>query len=463
MSEQQVVRNEVVADYVRATMRVEVPQTLIPEIMRAAAATPQATRPWFHALLPFAPAFAAVAATALIVVVGLFATSSPDVGPGPDANDGSPAPTPRPTVTPEGARILTEPGDTIRIPAFDSEGQFGTITIVRGEERASYEGYIPIQAMMSGEVFFVEVQVTYEIDRATEDPYGDLDFGWAVDGDGDGLDADDAITQNLGYDIDGNRLESGPQPLLPQMGPGSDPATGWLALELPAAGAQYDIYLVQLAERDTPPGPQLVPFEAVTSALLRSPGEPVGVTTFDFDDPPDSMASAPPPTNIQRLPTPAPEPMPTFEPEVSVEADALLTDPQTCHNDELGVTVSFPRSWHTNDAYRDLPACTFFDEEPIDAELVYNGLTAEMPSILMHLALDWIGGATDQPNVPQAEFARVPYDERTGWLLTYADLPTRQYLVPLEEDAYGPFLRTVSSPETRAIVERMVLLLEFDD
>jgi hypothetical protein len=217
---------------------------------------------------------------------------------------------------------------------------------------------------------------------------------------------------------------------------------------------------VQITDPEEPPGAQQVPFTAAASALLRTPAEPVGVTTFDFDEQPEGSA---PPLPVQRLPTPAPEPMPTFEPVADADADELLEDPQTCHNDDLAVTIAFPRTWHTNEAYEDLPACTLFDEEPIDAELVYEGLVQDLPAVIMHRADDWMGGATDQPDVPQADFARVPYGDRVGWLLTYEDIPNTQYLVPLGDDPYGPFLRTAAGPETRAVVERMVLLLEFDE
>lgn len=451
---------EMVADYVRASMRVEVPDTLIAEVMRSAAATPQASRPWFHAFAPFVPAVAAVAATLLIAVVGLLITSPRPIGLGPDESSAPPSPTPAPTLTPEDARTLTEPGDVIVIPATDSEGQFGTITIERGEERAAYPDFTPLAAdLMRQEVFFIELHVRYDIHRPTDADYGDSVFGWAADGDGDGLDADDRIWQYVGaYDVDGQLLETGPRPLLPAVVAGSQDASGWLALEVMASAADYDVYLVAFADEDAPPPADFPGFEVQASALIRTPAEPVGLS--GSPSPAPSGGETPPP-NFQRLPTPAPEALPTFQPLPDPAADELLADPETCHNDELAMTIAFPRGWHTNEAYEDLPACTWFDSEPFDTELVYHGLTERFPVISFGLAPGWYGYPIDQPGVPEAQFARVPINGRLAWKVTFERLPT-EYLIPITEDPYGPFVR-VDTGDQLPVVERMLLRLEFSD
>lgn len=347
--------DELVGDYVRTTMRVEPPATLTAEVMRAVTAAPQERRGWFSAFGPFTPAIAAVAAAALIVAIGSLIASPRNIGPPTDPSPPSTAPAP--TLTPEDARILTEPGDVIRIPAFDSQGQFGTIRLERGDEFGSYEGYIPLAAMDFGEVFFVEVHVTYEVDRATEDPYGNIDFGWAVDADRDGLDEDDVTHQHIGYSIDGLEPETGPSPLLPFVNAGPQEMTGWIALELPAAGAEYDIYLVQLA--DLPEG-QPPPASAVASALLRGPSEPVGLTVYDWDNPPPMAEPSGPLPSFHVLPTPMPSPASTFEPGADRDADGLFAETQTCTNTAMSLIVTFPASWHTNERYEDLSACSFF-------------------------------------------------------------------------------------------------------
>lgn len=451
--------DDLVAEYVRATMRVEPPPALAAEVMRSVTALPQERRSWLSTFGPYTPAIAAVAAAGMIIAIGFVITGPRNIGPPAEST----APSPAPTLTPEDARILTEPGDVIRIPAFDSQGQFGMIRLERGDEYGSYPDYMPLAAMEHEGVFFVEVHVTYEVDRATNDPYGNIDFGWAVDADRDGLDDDDVIYQYNGYDINGLELETGPSPLLPFVN--SEPEMrGWIPLELPVAGAEYDIYLLQLADRPNEPPAVYTPFTAVASALLRNPGEPVGMTIFDWDNPPPMTEPEGPLASFQQLPTPLPSPAATFEPAEDAEADALFLETQSCSHD-TGVTIIFPSTWHTNDAFEDLPACNWFAPEPIDVELVYHGLTDSFPPIMIHESLSWMGGAVDQPNVPRADTStRVPIGGRLVWLINYPEgSPSVTYLIPLTEDPYGPFVRATTGGESRAVLERMLVLLEFPE
>lgn len=450
---------ELVAEYVRASMGVQPPPSLAAEVMRAVGSMPQERRGWLSAFGPYTPAMAALAAVALILAIGAVISAPRNVGPPTDPT-APPTPTPAPTITPEDARVLTEPGDVVVIPALDSEGQFGTITIERGEEVAAYPDFRPLAAdLMAEEVFFIELHVRYDIHRPTDAGYGSAVFGWAVDGDGDGLDADDRIWQYFGaYDVDGQLLETGPRPMLPDWVAGSQDASGWLALELMAPAADFDVYLVKFAAVDAPPPAAFPGFDVEGFALLRTPADPVGLS-----GPPSPAPGAgeTPPLNVQRLPTPAPEPMPTFEPPPDPAADELLADPETCYNDELAATIAFPRGWHTNEAFEDVPACTWFDSEPFDTELVYYGFSERFPVISFTVAPGWYGYPIDQPGVPEAQLARVPINGRLAWKVTFERLPT-EYLIPMTDDPYGPFVRADTGDEP-SVVERMLLLLTFDD
>lgn len=445
--------DDLVADYVRSSMSVQPPATLGGEVMRAVSAVPQERRGWLNAFGPYTPAIAAIAAAALVVAIGAVIAAPRNIG--PPTESAGPTTAPAPTLTPEDARILTEPGDVIRIPAFDSRGQFGTIRLERGDEFGSYEDYIPLAAMDFGEVFFVEVHVTYEVDRATEDPYGNIDFGWAVDADRDGLDEDDVTHQHIGYSIDGLEPETGPSPLLPFVNAGPQEMTGWIALELPAAGAEYDIYLVQLA--DVPEG-QPPPASAVASALLRGPSEPVGLTVYDWDNPPPMAEPSGPLPSFHVLPTPMPSPASTFEPAADADADALFAETQTCTNTSMSLIVTFPASWHTNAGYEDLPACSFFAPEEMDTELIYNGFD-QTPRVSIVERLEWIAG--EDPLVE-----RVPIAGREAWQLTFTEehlsTPGSIYLIPLTENPYGPFAQVAGTSHQR-VVERMLLRLEFTE
>jgi hypothetical protein len=400
------------------------------------------------------PAAAAVAAAGAIIAVGLFLTGPRNVGPPLE-----PTPTPSPTLTPVDARILTEPGDVIRIPALDGEGQFGTITIRRGDEKAGYEDFVPFTFQ---NVYFVEVYVKYEPMRPTAEEYGEWEFAYAIDFDGDGFDDDDRLERGAGFygmeEMPG--FESAPQPLLYGMRSGDGVLEGWLVLELPDWAADESIYLVYGHGEWTEGIHNMQPD---TFALLRRPGEPVGVTPFDpdaFPTPAPGESVEPMPSRYA-LPSPPPEPAATFEPIPDDDADALFAQTQTCTNPEAGVIVTFPASWYSNEAGDDpfgspVTECAWFSPEPInDLEALIFG---DQPSFTVRALPDWLGGV--EP--PTAE--RFPLGDRMAWRLSYTPEQMSfgmQYLVQLGDDPYGPFVLVgTGQVETRAVIERMLLLLE---
>jgi len=442
---------ELVADYVRSTMRGDLPPALVDDVMRSVASLPQERRTWFSALGPFTPAIAAVAATAaLLIAVGLVFLAPPNVGPPPD-----PTPTPVPTLTPESALVLTAPGDVIRIPALDEAGAFGTLTIRRAEEKGGYEDFVPVTFE---DVFFVELYVTYEPERATEEEYGEWEFAYVIDLEGDGVDGEQ-LQRGVGFlGMEGQPgYNSAPQPMLQGMRSGTDVLEGWLVLELPAAAADYDLYLAYGHGEWTDGIQNMVPD---TFAHLRSPGDPIGITPFDPDAFPSPEGTPFPLPSLHVLPSPPPSAAATFEPSPDADADALFAETQRCEMADAGVTITFPGSWFTNETYEDIPACSFFGPEPIDAELIYNGL-GDFPPVSFFEIPSWTGGA--EP--PQVE--RFPVGDRTVWRISYTEDQLSKgthYLVPLADDPYGPLLRAVvGQPEPEAVVERMLLLLEFSE
>jgi hypothetical protein len=52
----------------------------------------------------------------------------------------------------------------------------------------------------------------------------------------------------------------------------------------------------------------------------------------------------------------------------NAEADELFRDVQTCTS-VAGYTVTFPATWYTNAASRDVPACSWFGPEPFDGSI----------------------------------------------------------------------------------------------
>ena len=442
---------ELVTDYLRSTMRIDPPDDLPNAIMRAVAAAPQDRKSILDAFGTLTPAFAAIVVTAVLVVAAVLALAPRNVGPAPDAVA---TPTPVPSITPEEARILTSEDDAIRIPALDGEGPFGTITIERGADKAGYAGFVPIAFQ---DVFFIELYVTYEPTRATAEQFGEWEFAFAADLDDDGFDSDDLLQRGVGFsgmeDMPG--FDSAPQPLLQGKRSGEELLEGWLVLEVPAAAAGSDLYLVYGHNEWTGGIENLEPD---SSALMRLEGDPVGVTAYDPDAFPTPEGTPPPMPTLIGLPSPAPSPLSSFEPQPNEEAEALFAETQSCTNEAAGVVVTFPAAWHTNEATDDIPACFFFDEEPIDVELVLSGL-GEHPLVVRSLP-SWSGGIEE----PVAE--RLMLDGRAMWRLTWtADQQSfgTNYLIPVTDDPYGPFVHASSLSDDLAVLERMLVRLEFTD
>jgi hypothetical protein len=443
---------ELVTDYLRSTMRVDAPHDLTNEIMRAVAAAPQDRKSILGAFGILTPAFAAIVVTAVLVVAAVLALAPRNVGPAPDAVA---TPTPVPSITPEEARILTDEDDVIRIPALDGEGPFGTITIERGADKAGYAGFVPIAFQ---DVFFIELYVTYEPTRATAEQFGEWEFAIAADLDDDGFDSDDVLQRGVGFsgmeDMPG--FDSAPRPLLQGKRFGEELLEGWLVLEVPAAAAGSDIYLVYGHNEWTDGIENLAPD---FSALLRLEGDPVGVTAFDPDAFPTPEGTPPPMPTLIKLPSPAPSPIGAFEPGADADADALFAETQSCTNGAAEIVVTFPASWHTNEATAEFPACSFFDEAPIDVELALSGLGPH-PLVIRWLP-SW-GGGIEEPITERFEL-----DARTMWRISWTAEQQSfglNYLIELTDDPYGPFIHAAAlEDEDRAVLDRMITRLEFTD
>ena len=155
-----------------------------------------------------------------------------------------------------------------------------------------------------------------------------------------------------------------------------------------------------------------------------------------------------------------PPPAATFEPVADAEADAMFEETQVCTNADLGVAVTFPASWYTNDAFEDFPACTLFAPEAIDAELVLNGL-ADAPSITVLARPEYLGG------IERPLFERIPIGDHIAWRISYSEDQQSYgttYLLPVTDDPYGPFLSsTALSDDAVSVLERMLLRLQFDE
>ena len=179
-----------------------------------------------------------------------------------------------------------------------------------------------------------------------------------------------------------------------------------------------------------------------------------------FDPDPSIEGSPFPLPSFYGLPSPPPSPAATFEPAADAEIDALFDEVQTCTNDDLGVTVTYPASWYANELLEDFPACSLFGPEPIDTELIFSGL-GDFPPVAFHEMESWAGG------IEEPVIERLPIDDRIAWRISFTpdqQSTGTQYLIPLADDPYGPLLRAVAGQaDGRAVLERMLLRLEFTD
>jgi hypothetical protein len=173
------------------------------------------------------------------------------------------------------------------------------------------------------ELFYLELQVTYEADRIPEH-YGSGD--WLL-GTASGPVATPiergGVVQDLPPELPGSNLRLAP-------------STATLVFAVPRSDADERLFLVY-----RPDG------RLAWEAPVREPGEP----------------PAPVPSVVPPLPVPegyvTQSGLP-FSVLFSPAADDLFSRPDTCTNPEAGYTVTFPDDWWTNTAIGDVPACSWF-------------------------------------------------------------------------------------------------------
>lgn len=313
----------------RERLGVPVPPSLTDDVMRA---VERAADTRTHRFSPMLIGVSSVAAVAVLLAAALIVSGPRNVGPVPVPSGSlqpSPTATPAPTLTAESELSLTQPGDIVRIAAMDGNGRYGTITLERGDDVA---GYPPPHTELFTESFFIEVRVSYELDRATELPYGRDDWSFRADG------AGGFIGQYLNVDFTGASLP----PLLPNRQRGDVPMQGWLVLAVPSEAAEFPINLAYM-DRTVQPQTEARTFAEIR---LREPGQPVGVSP---------AWTAPPGMTPPPLDAPSPHP----------EAEALFEDVRRCESGD-GWAVDLPGTWFTNAAADGLPACSWFGSVPFD-------------------------------------------------------------------------------------------------
>lgn len=325
---------EQIVDYLRARHhgQFEPPPDAVTSVMTAVDdVAPQ--RAWFAALMPIAAAVTIGLAVVLAVLFGV----GPRVGPAPDASEApsstaapsprsaTPAVSPSPTEDERPVQPLLQPGHIATLPATDSDGEWGTIRLERGEDLGGYS-----DAEVPPDTFVIEVFVTYGADRMPDPAqFGTMD--WAVrpsDPNADGF-----FVAEARYFERANGI--GLRPAMP-LGeyPGAvdiftTPTEGRIAFAIPRRAADLSLELVyRLGERE----------QAFPLRDAGPPPEPVAVAT-------------PQPTSDEAIAAAA------------AKAAALFVQPDECTNPDDGYRLNFPDAWYTNTATGDIPACSWFTPE----------------------------------------------------------------------------------------------------
>ena len=432
--------DEQIIEYLRARHhgQFDPPADAIAAVMTAVEGI-EPQRSWFAALMP-----AAAAAAIGLVALAVFMTFGPNVGPAPGASESparstAPSPSPSstliPSPTPDGRPCcpLLQAGDSVSLAATDSQGEWGTIRLERGEDLGGYP-----DAAIPGDTFVIEVFVSYDAQRVPERG----DFGrsdWTVR-------PTDAPADRF-FVIEAQEFERangiGLRPAMPLsvwfLGVDilTTPTEGRIAFAVSRRDADLQLELVYLLGDE----------EQVVA--LREPGPapaPVAVAT---PQPTSDVAVA----------------------EAAAMAAALFTDLDECANPEDGYRLSFPDAWYTNTAIGDVPACSWFTPE-----FFRVAEPGEVPDEIwislgvMEGVLGYIGTTEiyfdETVTIDGLEVRRVEYNPNPSGDPGYR---AYHYRIIPDEGAEGPTF--VAGTDTdiaddyqlaRAVLDRIMASLEFD-
>lgn len=430
--------DEQLIDYLRNRHRGELdpPLGAVNMVMAAVDRAP-ASRSWFASVMPAA----ALATIGVALVLAMLFGLGSNIGPAPDASESpsviasptpaqsSALPSPSPTQLGRPALPLLQPGDTASLAATDSEGEWGTIRLERGDDLGGYP-----DAEIPPDTFLIEVFVVYEAQRMPEPPqFGTSD--WAV------RPSDPAADNFLAEAREFERVNGiGLRPAMPLgIYPGAvdiftTPTEGRIAFAISRRAADLSLELVyQLGGREQ-------------VFALRDPGpapEPVAVAT----------------------------PQPTSEAaiaEAAAMAEELFADPDTCANPADGYTLSFPDAWYTNTATGDVPACSWFTPEFF--EVSTPGVAPDEIWIEINVFDTGLGYTS---LTEMFSYVDITIDGRDGRRVEFNDEPNTRpdyrgyhYVIPLGEN--GPTLAVGTSTDSaenyllaKAVLDRIMASFEF--
>lgn len=224
---------------------------------------------------------------------------------------------------------LREFGSRVTMPIQSTRGAAGTVRV----SRLLDAGGFPLVIEPSSEThFFVELFVSYDVTAFPEGAATGPDDWHVETAGGDLIDATQ-VTEMRGSEARAI--------LFTWLGSSEPPVNvpeGHLIYAIPRDAASETLVLVYEPDGAVP---ALFP--------LRAPG----------DAPPPVVAAWP----RAELVFEAQPGLPITVLE-SAEADALFAETATCTNTLDGYSVTYPSSWHTNDAVGPVPACSFFSPIP---------------------------------------------------------------------------------------------------
>ena len=432
-----------IIEYLRTRANATQPPDLVGSVVDVVERTPQQRHSWFA---PFIPAVAALGVVGSVLVVALLIGQGSRFGPAPSGG-----PTAEPTLAPTATasdqsvgRQLIEPGDVVQMPGRDEQGEYGTISVTRGEAVGGYASGFANDP----DSFYIELFIEYELNREPDGEFGFID--WRVRADA-GEEARRIVAEPFAGDGPFDR------PLL-ALYPGavdvmSTPTEGWVVFAVPRAATESWMSLDYWPEGRASP-----------------------ITSFGLwpDDHPAPPSAIPSPT-----PVPAPDEADYVERDGlpfsvldSPEADVLFDTPDTCTNPEGGYTVTFPDDWYTNTEIGDTPACSWFspgfyevtdpDEVPAEIAITINAFEGAVGFL-------WVDLFSEDVEIDGVSGRRFEH----GYTKE-ADTATEQYeynyLIRLDEDSEGAKIWGITSTNlpgdyalNKAVLDRIMASLEFDD
>ncbi|MCV0403840.1 MAG: hypothetical protein K5924_09020 [Chloroflexi bacterium] len=333
---------------------------------------------------------------------------------------------------------LREFGSRVTMPIQSTEGAAGTVRVTRLLDAGGF----PLVIEPSSEAhFFVELFVSYDVTALPEGAAIGPD-DWRVER----ADGAEVSTSTL-TEVTGSQARAILHTALGSAEPPVNTPEGHLIFAVPRDLADEDLVLVYQPAGTTP-----------ARFPLRAPG-----------DAPPPVAAAWPRAELVFEERPG-LPITVLE---SAEADALFAETATCANTLDRFSVTYPSSWHTNDAVGPVPACSFFSPNPFTATADGTrpgGVPISVDALEGAVGFIWVDLYTEEIAI-DGFAGRRSETGKTRDVDDPTDTLQYSYLLILDENLNGEGRKLMATTDSewangyelnRAVLDRIMASLRFD-